>query len=172
VAVAIGRSLTDLVARDPDTAELVLRTLHERSADHQRRPTTLLSFLIVAAQVVVDKAEWQTGGEVEQWPALLYLAHNREELRAPFIALWRESFNQADFGEEARQVLRGWAALAERDRALREMFRLMVGAMAYGDPRTGRILRRCAADWVDRDELAPLPLVSAVVHAQLDLERV
>ncbi|MEU1216932.1 hypothetical protein ABZ424_31970, partial [Streptomyces sp. NPDC005790] len=184
VAVAIGRSLTDLLARkrDPEdpadrvdsvgTTGMVLHILHERSADHRSRPTALISFLIVAAQVVVDKEEWQTGGEVEQWPALLYLAHHNEELRTPFIALWRESLNQADFGEEAQQVLRNWAALAERDRILREMFRLMVGAMAYGDPRTGRILRRCAADWVDRDELAPLPLVSAVVHAQLDLERV
>ncbi|MFH9617960.1 hypothetical protein ACH4MM_30215 [Streptomyces pratensis] len=172
VAVAIGRSLTDLLARDPDTAGMVLNTLHERSADHRRRPTALLSFLIVAAQVVVGRAEWETGGEVEQWPALLYLAHNREELRAPFIGLWRESLNQAEFGEEAQQVLRNWAALAERDAALREMFQLMVGAMAYADPRTGRILRRCAADWVDRDELAPLPLAAAVVHAQLDLERV
>ncbi|MEU8708879.1 hypothetical protein [Streptomyces sp. NPDC048565] len=181
VAVAIGRSLTDLLARkqDPEdrvdpvaTTGTVLHILHERSADHRSRPTALVSFLIVAAQVVVDKAEWQTGGEVEQWPALLYLAHHNEELRAPFIALWRESLNQADFGEEAQQVLRNWAALVERDGLLREMFRLMVGAMAYRDPRTGRILRRCAADWVDRDELAPLPLASAVVHAQLDLEGV
>ncbi|MEU2234274.1 hypothetical protein ACH4A8_05625 [Streptomyces vietnamensis] len=172
VAVAVGRSLTDLVAQNADSTALVLRTLHERSADHRRRPTALLSFLIVAAQVVVDRAEWGFESTVEQWPALLYQAHHREELRAPFIALWRESLNQADFGEEAQQVLRNWAALAERDPALRDMFRLMVGAIAYRDARTGRILRRCAADWVDPDELAPLPLTAAVVHAQLDLEGV
>ncbi|WP_327274419.1 ATP-binding protein [Streptomyces sp. NBC_01224] len=172
VAVAVGRSLTDLLAQNTDSAELVLRTLHERSADHRRRPTALLSFLIVAAQVVVGRGESGTDGYMEQWPALLYLAHHREELRAPFIALWRESLNQAEFGEEAQQVLRNWAAVAERDPSLRAMFQLMVGAIAYGDPRTGRILRRCAADWVDPDELAPLPLTTAVVHAQLDLERV
>ncbi|MFD9780981.1 hypothetical protein ACFWXD_28400, partial [[Kitasatospora] papulosa] len=172
VAVAIGRSLTDLLARNPDTTGLVLHTLHERASDHRRRPTALLSFLIVAAQVVVGRDEWGTDGEVEQWPALLYLAHHREDLRPPFIALWREALNQADFGGEAEQVLRNWAALAERDEGLRDMFQLMVGALAYGDPRTGRILRRCAADWVDRDELAPLPLATAVVRAQLDLEGV
>ncbi|MEK8143908.1 hypothetical protein NKH18_24095 [Streptomyces sp. M10(2022)] len=166
VAVAIGRSLTDLLAQgidpalmavtvDPSTngsrarsadPGLVLRALHERSADHQRRPAAVLSFLIVASQLAVGGA----GSEMERWPALLYLAHYREELRAPFIALWRESLNQAAFGEEAQQVLRNWAALAERDRALRDMFQLMVGAIAYQDARTGRILRRCAADWVDR----------------------
>ncbi|WP_175420830.1 hypothetical protein [Streptomyces griseus] len=172
VAVAVGRSLTDVLARSADTAGLVLRTLQERSTDHRRRPTALLSFLIVAAQVVVGRDEWETQGEVEQWPALLYLADRREELRTPFIALWRESLNQADFGEEAQQVLRNWAALAERDPALRAMFQLMVGAIAYGDTRTGRILRRCAADWVDPEELAPLPLTAAIVRTQLDLEGV
>ncbi|MEU0405969.1 hypothetical protein ABZ318_38375 [Streptomyces sp. NPDC006197] len=172
VAVAVGRSLTDLLAQNTDSTELVLRTLHERSADHRRRPTALLSFLIVAAQLVVGREEWETESEVEHWPALLYLAHHREPLRAPFIALWRESLNQADFGVEAQQVLRNWAALAERDPALRSMFQLMVGAIAYRDPRTGRILRRCAADWTDPDELSPLPLTAAVVHAQLDLEGV
>ncbi|MBT2366850.1 ATP-binding protein [Streptomyces sp. ISL-10] len=172
VAVAVGRSLADLLAQNADSAGLVLCTLHERSADHRMRPTALLSFLIVAAQVVVGQDEHGVGGEEEQWPALLHHAHHREELRAPFIALWRESLNQAHFGDEAQQVLRNWAALAERDPALREMFRLMVGAVAYGDPRTGRILRRCAADWVDPEELAPIPLTAAVVHAQLDLEGV
>ncbi|MFI2368478.1 hypothetical protein [Streptomyces sp. NPDC018833] len=172
VAVAVGRSLADLLAQNAGSAGLVLRTLHERSADHRMRPTALLSFLIVAAQVVVGQDEHGAGGGDEQWPALLHFAHHREELRAPFIALWRESLNQAHFGDEAQQVLRNWAALAERDPALREMFRLMVGAVAYGDPRTGRILRRCAADWVDPEELAPIPLTAAVVHAQLDLEGV
>ncbi|BAU84329.1 hypothetical protein SLA_3420 [Streptomyces laurentii] len=69
-------------------------------------------------------------------------------------------------------MLRNWATVAELDEALRSMFQLMVGAIAYGDPRTGRILRRCATDWTDPDELAPLPLTAAVVHAQLDLEGV
>ncbi|WP_158685678.1 hypothetical protein [Streptomyces purpureus] len=172
VAVAVGRSFTDLLARDSDGTGLVLRTLHARSSDHRGRPTALLAFLIVAAQLVVEREEWGTGGTVESWPALLHLAHHREELRGPFVALWREALNQADFGGEAQQVLRNWAALAERDPALREMFQLMVGAVAYGDPRTGRILRRCAADWTDPEELAPLPLTAAVVNAQLDLERV
>ncbi|MGW0792138.1 hypothetical protein ACWD04_28920 [Streptomyces sp. NPDC002911] len=172
VAVAIGRSLTDLVAQDADTTALVLRALHEGAADHRKQQTALLSFLIIAAQVVVKKDEWNTGGELEEWPALLYQAHQREELRDPFIALWRDALNQAVFGQEAQQVLRNWAALAERDRALRSMFQLMVGTIAYGDVRSGRILRRCAADWVDPDELVPLPLTAAVVHAQLDLERV
>ncbi|MFB7915272.1 hypothetical protein [Streptomyces sp. NPDC056061] len=172
VAVAVGRSLTDLLAQDTDSTGLVLHTLHERSADHRRRPTALISFLIIAAQVVVGRDGPEADSTMEQWPALLHLAHRREELRAPFIALWRESLNQAEFAEEAQQVLRNWAAAAERDPALRSMLQLMVGAIAYGDPRTGRILRRCASDWIDPEELAPLPLTAAVVHAQLDLEGV
>ncbi|MFE4453568.1 hypothetical protein ACFRMP_23205, partial [Streptomyces sp. NPDC056796] len=172
VAVAIGRSLTDLVVQDIRTMVLALAALHEASADHHRRPTALLAFLIVAAQVVVKKDKWNTGGSVDEWPALLFLAHRYEELRTPFTALWRESLNQAFFGQEAQQVLRGWAAVAERDPALRPLFRLMVGSIAYGDPRSCLILRRCADDWTDRDELVPLPLTAAVVHAQLDLESV
>ncbi|MFD6276229.1 hypothetical protein ACFWFI_11765 [Streptomyces sp. NPDC060209] len=172
VAVAIGRSLTDLVAQDTRTMVLALRALHEASTDHRRQPTVLLSFLIIAAQVVVKRDEWNTGGDVEEWPALLFLAHRHAELRTPFIVLWRDALNQAFFGEEAQQVLRNWAAIAERDQALRTLFQLMVGTIAYGDPRSGRILRRCADDWVDPDELVPLPLTAAVVHAQLDLERV
>jgi hypothetical protein len=49
---------------------------------------------------------------------------------------------------------------------------LMIGAIAYGDERSGRILRRCADDWTHPDNLAPLPLAAATVHAQLDLEKV
>ncbi|BAU84328.1 hypothetical protein SLA_3419 [Streptomyces laurentii] len=61
VAVAVGHSLTDLLERNTDSTGLVLRTLHERSADHRMRPTALLSFLIVATEVVVGKDEPGSG---------------------------------------------------------------------------------------------------------------
>ncbi|MER5884618.1 hypothetical protein ABT160_12375, partial [Streptomyces sp. NPDC001941] len=172
VAVAVGCALTDLVAEDAGLVGRVLGLLHTRASDHRGRPTALLSFLIVAAQLDVDRDEWKTGGVLPKWPALLHLAHQREELRVAFVTLWREALNQAHYSSEAEQVLRNWAALAERDPVLLGMFRMMIGAIAQGDSRSGRILRRCAADWVHPDNLAPLPEAARTVNAQLDLERV
>ncbi|MFC4608992.1 hypothetical protein ACFO9E_14375 [Streptomyces maoxianensis] len=172
VAVAVGCSLADLLADDFELTAAVLNMLHEQAADYRARPTALLSFLILAAQLVIDTEERSVGGQVPDRPALLYLAHRRPELQEPFIRLWRAALNQAFFDDEAEQVMRNWAALAERDPELREMFRLMIGAIAYGDERSGRILRRCADEWTHPDNLAPLPLAASTVHAQLDLEKV
>ncbi|WP_405881831.1 hypothetical protein OG762_26400 [Streptomyces sp. NBC_01136] len=172
VAVAVGCALADLVADDPDAAGSVLAMLRQKAEEHRSRRAALLAFLIVAAQVVVETKDVKPAAEVPQWPTLLFLAHRREELRTPFITLWRDALNEAFFHEEAEQVIGGWAALAEQDSELREMFRLMVGAIAYGDVRSGRILRQCADAWTHSDRIVPLPLTAAMVHAQLDLERV
>ncbi|MFI1397459.1 hypothetical protein [Streptomyces sp. NPDC020681] len=172
VAVAVGCSLADLLADDFDLTASVLYMLHQQSDDYRARPTALLSFLILAAQLVIDTEERGTAGQSPDRPALLYLAHRKPELQEPFIRLWRAALNQAFFDEEAAQVMRIWAALAERDPELREMFRLMIGAIAYGDERSGRILRRCADEWTHPDNLTPLPLAAATVHAQLDVEKV
>ncbi|WP_327403400.1 hypothetical protein OG194_27095 [Streptomyces sp. NBC_01288] len=172
VAVAVGCALADLVADDLDMAGSVLSTLRARIGDHRSGRTAVLAFLIVAAQVVVETKDIEPGAAVPEWPTLLYLAHRRAELRDSFVWLWRGALNESFFHDEAEQVIGGWARLAERDSELREMLRLLVGAIAHGDQRSGRILRSCADDWVHPERIVGLPLTAAMVHAQLDLEGV
>lgn len=172
VTVAVGLALADLVADDADMAGSVLSLLRAGAEDHRSGRAATLAFLIVAAQVVVETAEVDPDAAVPEWPTLLYLAHRRHELRDPFVRLWRGALNESFFHHEAEQVIGAWARLAERDSQLREMFRLLVGAIAHQDVRSGRILRACADDWVHPDRLVRLPLTAAVVRAQLDLEGV
>ncbi|MCH0564486.1 hypothetical protein [Streptomyces sp. MUM 2J] len=172
VAVSAGCALADLVADDPDTAGSVLPMLRDRAGDHRAGRAAVLAFLIVAAQVVVETKDVEPGAAVPEWPTLLYLAHRRPELRDSFVWLWRAALNESFFHDEAEQVVGDWAKLAERDSELREMLRLLVGAIAHGDQRSGRILRSCADDWVQPDRIVGLPRTAAVVHAQLDLEGV
>ncbi|GHC73313.1 hypothetical protein RFN57_24625 [Streptomyces violaceochromogenes] len=172
VAVAVGCALADLVADDPDAAGSVLPMLQDRTGDHRSGRAAVLAFLIVAAQVVVETKDVDPGAAVPEWPTLLYLAHRRPELRDSFVWLWRAALNESFFHDEAEQVVGDWAKLAERDSELREMLRLLVGAIAHGDQRSGRILRSCADDWVHPDRIVGLPLTAAMVRAQLDLEGV
>ncbi|MEU9290130.1 hypothetical protein AB0D57_37145 [Streptomyces sp. NPDC048275] len=172
VAVAVGCALADLVADDPDAAGSVLPMLRDRTGDHRSGRAAVLAFLIVAAQVVVETKDVDPGAAVPEWPTLLYLAHRRPELRDSFVWLWRAALNESFFHDEAEQVVGDWAKLAERDSELREMLRLLVGAIAHGDQRSGRILRSCADDWVHPDRIVGLPLTAAMVHAQLDMEGV
>ncbi|MFE1287087.1 hypothetical protein [Streptomyces sp. NPDC058751] len=172
VAVAAGCALADLVADDPDAAGSVLPMLRDRTGDHRSGRAAVLAFLIVAAQVVVETKDIDPGAAVPEWPTLLYLAHRRPELRDSFVWLWRAALNESFFHDEAEQVVGDWAKLAERDSELREMLRLLVGAIAHGDQRSGRILRSCADDWVHPDRIVGLPLTAAMVHAQLDMEGV
>lgn len=178
VAVAAGCALADLVAFDPDRAGSVLAVLRARAGEHRSGWVAVLAFLIVAAQVVVETKDLEgveQGARVPEWPTLLHLAHRRHELRDPFVRLWRDALHESVFHDEAEQVIGNWAKLAERDSELREMFRLMVGAIADGDVRSGRILRQCADVWIHPDRIVPLPLTAAIVHATLDtidLERV
>ncbi|WAL98664.1 hypothetical protein [Streptomyces sp. Je 1-369] len=170
VAVAVGCALADLVADDPDAAGQVLPMLRDRTGDHRSGRAAVLAFLIVAAQVVVETKDVEPGAAVPEWPTLLFLAHRRPELRDAFVWLWRAALNESFFHDEAEQVVGDWAKLAERDSELREMLRLLIGAIAHGDQRSGRILRSCADDWAHPDRIVTLPRTAAMVHAQLDLE--
>lgn len=172
VAVAVGYALADLVADDPDVTGAVLSMLRARAEEHRSSRAATLAFLIVAAQVVVETREVEPDATVPEWPTLLHLAHRRHELRDPFVRLWRGALNESFFHDEAEQVIGQWARLAERDSLLREMFRLLVGAIAHGDTRSGRILRGCAEDWVHPERVVRFPLTARVVRAQLDLEGV
>jgi len=172
VAVAVGCALADLVADDPDTVGSVLPMLRDKTGGHRSGRVAVIAFLIVAAQVVVETKDVDPAATVPQWPTLLFLAHRRPELRDSFVWLWRAALNDSLFHDEAEQVVGGWAKLAERDAELREMLRLLVGAIAHGDHRSGRILRSCADDWTHPDRIVGLPLTAAMVHRQLDLEGV
>ncbi|MFC9859737.1 hypothetical protein ACFVJJ_19435, partial [Streptomyces sp. NPDC127532] len=172
VAVAVGRSFTDLLADDDRRAVKTLQVLRDGAEKHLARPSTLLAFLIICSQLVVDGEERQTGADEPAWPTLLVWADEREEIRDAFVGLWRDALNHLFLRDQAESVLRGWATLAEKDAELRSVLLLMIGAIAYRDERSGRTLRRFAVNWTDPRELAPLPVVAAAMHAQLDLENV
>jgi hypothetical protein len=140
--------------------------------DHPARPTVLLAFLIVAAELVVETADRVPGAGLPNWPALLYLADREERLREPFVRLWRAALNEPLYRREAERVLRLWALLAEGDPALRELLLRMVAAVAVGDPRSGVVLRRYAADWVTPPALTVLTRTAAAMTALLDREKV
>ncbi|MFG3587893.1 hypothetical protein [Streptomyces sp. NPDC047990] len=168
VAVAVGCALADLVAADPDLTGSVLWMLRTRAEEHSSSRAAMLAFLIVAAQVVVETKGVEPDAVLPEWPTLLHLAHRRHELRDPFVRLWCGALNESSFHDEAEQVIEAWARLAEQDSELREMFRMLVGAIAHEDERAGRILRDCADEWVRYDRIVQLPLTAGVVRAQLD----
>ncbi len=163
----MGRGLADLLARDEALAPHVLGVLDSWARDDRARAAALLCFLIVTAQLTLDSSRSEDGRRAG-WPTLLHLADVRSELRGPFIRLWRDALNQGDFHEEAEQVLRGWAELAEHDAMLREMFLRMIWAIAHGHERSARILMHCAHDWVEPDSLDQLPHVARAVITHLE----
>lgn len=162
VAVAVGDAFADLVAGDYGLAPTVLTALWGEIDDSRTRPTCLLAFLIVAASLVETSAEDREG-----WPALLYLATIAEPVQRPLLLLWREVLGDASLNREAQQVLRGWAAIAERDPGLRQVLLDLLAGVVHGDVRSAHIVRRCAQDWVDRDDLAPLTVTAEAVHHML-----
>ncbi|MDF9814789.1 hypothetical protein [Streptomyces sp. SPB162] len=171
VAVAIGNGYTDLLADDYTLAPLVLGALRTGLLPPQTRPTCLLAFLIMATGLAIDGTQPEFDG-YDGWPALLFLSELRPEVRDPLVLLWREALGQPFSHRQAQLTLRNWAALAETDSRLRDTFLDMVGALVHDDARSGRIIRRYAAEWTDRDELAPLPLTAWAVNRVLDREKV
>ncbi|MDF3290716.1 hypothetical protein [Streptomyces silvisoli] len=163
VSVAVGDAFADLVAGDDRLAPTVLSALWDGIYDNRARPTCLLAFLIVATSLVVETA---TEGP-EGWPVLLHLATVTEPVQQPLVLLWREALGDDSLNREAQQVLRGWAGIAERDAGLRPVLLDLLAGVVHGDVRCGRIVRRCAQEWVDRDNLAPLTATAGAVHHML-----
>jgi hypothetical protein len=86
------------------------------------------------------------------------------------IRLWFRTLNETALFDEAKNVLTGWARLAERDDAQLDMFRRllrMVAAAGLPDLRTRNMIAQLAYDWVDEDNLQPLPRAHATVMAAL-----
>ncbi|MFF7360223.1 hypothetical protein [Streptomyces sp. NPDC008125] len=170
VATAIGDGYTDLVAQDYHTAPLVLGALCAGMTQTQSRPTCLPAFLTIATALVVDSKEPEFDG-YDGWPALLFLREVRAEVREPMVLLWREALAHPASHTQAQSTLRTWATLAEADSRLRDTLMSMLGAVVRGDARSGHIIRQYAAEWTDRDELAPLPVTAWAVTRVLDRER-
>lgn len=183
VAVAVGDSLTDVLTEHTALVTAVLMRLHQSLADRQSRPSALLAFLIVAAQLV-DTADAEgtqpgtepgtgtgTGGTAEvQWPGLLRHADLRAESRPLLVELWRTALNEPIHHREAIQVLRTWAARAGTDRPLREAFLRLVAAVARDNARTTAIIQRCAAEWA-QETGSPVAACAAEVTARLSASR-
>lgn len=172
VAVAIGDSLTDILAEDEGLTTVVLSRLCTTLTEHRARPTVLLAFLAVAAQLVVETAGIESEAVAPNWPALLLSADRTAALRPPFVELWRAALNEAVYRTEAEDVLRLWAALSEVDPTLRELFLSLIAGLVHGNPRTATILRRQAADWAGPHSIVPLPRTAAAVVAELERQEV
>ncbi|MFI8459556.1 hypothetical protein [Kitasatospora sp. NPDC085464] len=168
VAIAVGDSLADILADDDRLTAVVLGRLCTALADHRARPSVLLAFLAVGAQLVVETETLAEPAVMPNWPALLVRTDREPVLRAPFVELWRAALNEAVQRSASEYVLQLWARLAEGDPGLRVIFVRMAGALADGDPRTATILRRQAADWSGAHSIAPLPRTAAAVAAELD----
>ncbi|QMU74572.1 hypothetical protein GXW83_00995 [Streptacidiphilus sp. PB12-B1b] len=173
VAVAIGDSLTDVLTEHTVLVTVTLMRLHQSLADWQSRPSALLAFLIVAAQLVdtADGEEAATGATTEvQWPGLLRHADLRPESRALLVELWRTALNEPIHHREATQVLRTWAARAGADRPLCEAFLRLVAAVAHDNARTTAIIQRCAAEWA-QEAGSPVAACAVEVTARLSGSR-
>ena len=173
VAVAVGDSLTDVLTEHTALATAVLMRLHQSLADRQSRPSALLAFLIVAAQLVapVGGEGAEAGGAAEvQWPGLLRHADLRPESRALLVELWRTALNEPIHHVEAAQVLRTWAARSGTDRPLSEAFLRLVEAVTHDNARTTAIIQRCAAEWA-QEIGSPQAACAAEVTARLSGSR-
>jgi hypothetical protein len=177
VAVAIGDSLTDLLTEQPDLVTVTLMRLFDALNDWQARPSALLAFLIVAAQLVTPLPDAAEGGRTEGsrtdgsraevlWPGLLRHADEHADSRPLLVELWRIALNEPIHHGEATQVLRTWAARAGSDQPLREAFLRLVEAVARADARTAAIIRRCAAEWA-QESGTPLAATASEISARL-----
>jgi hypothetical protein len=171
VAIAVGDSVADLLAGATDEFTCnVLRALAEAVRDPERSPATQLVFLILAAPLDKEVSAAERGRAVS-WPLLLHLMERLAAARPPIVSLWRFVLNDGLLPGQAEYVMTRWAAAAEGDPRMRQMFLRTARAIADGDQRSGLILSRYAAKWVSKDNLLPLPDVSTALQSILAAER-
>ncbi|MGH3832075.1 MAG: hypothetical protein ACRDRS_16790 [Pseudonocardiaceae bacterium] len=168
VKEAIGWSFIDLLV--PDALRLtptVLRTLLEWFDNPKRADTARLVFLLVAYDLVRDRAAGDASAASVAWPTLLALAHDSPDLRELLVGTWCRVLNEGSYLDIAELVIDDWAKRAEGDQDLLDAFARMVRAVGAADPRARAILLRCAARWLDDDNLIPLPQAAHAVEAAL-----
>jgi hypothetical protein len=166
VARAIGDSLADLIAKDPQTiTPLVLDRMLRWFASHKRHMSGQLIFLILA-NALIYPADAHSGRSAD-WPTLLVLLTEEPGLRNSMIPLWRQVITAADFPDLTEQVITAWAGLAENDAMLRVAFVKLLRAVGQSDQRAAAILLRWVAKWRTEDNLAPRPLTAEAVEWEL-----
>ncbi|PZS27675.1 MAG: hypothetical protein DLM61_16120 [Pseudonocardiales bacterium] len=168
VKYAIGASFIDLLLSDaPRFAPVVLCALLRWFDSSKRADTARLIFLIVANDLVMDRASSESDAALVTWPSLLGFAHDSPALRDLLVRAWCRVLNEGSYLDLAEGVVDGWASRAEGNQALLEAFTRMVRAVGAADPRARAILRRCAARWRSDDNLSPLVKVSHTIEAVL-----
>ena len=168
VAIAIGDSFADLLEENVErNAEIVLAAI-ERMVDEDRsRASGHLAFLIIADALVTEELPRTPGAAARSWPTLLRMDVGRPGLRGQLIRLWAEVVNGELFGDEAAEVLAGWAGRAERDPLLLADLQQLLQDLADRDERTRRLLLHYAARWAAPESLRPLSRTARVVSAVL-----
>ncbi|MGY0234283.1 hypothetical protein [Longispora urticae] len=137
VALAVGRSLADLIDHQRSLAPQVLSTLDRwaRGGSQQQLNAAQLAFLIVAGETVT------TDDEATPWPLLLRLADEDDTLRGTVAGLWRTALNGTVLNRPARAVLGEWAAAVERYPRPRAAFGRLCWSIA-ADPRSAALAVR------------------------------
>lgn len=175
-AIAIGRSMAELVEWDPGLAVQVVAAVRRWSVDRaiDRRNASQLVFLVIATELVTNVPNARPDGDSStRWPGLLHFAAADPTMHEIVAGLWRDALRGGLFWQEARGVWTGWAQLAEADpHACHALGRL---SRAIGtDPRTGtphnridKILLRLADVWCGAGNPLPSPRAAAAVRAAL-----
>ena len=148
-----------------------LRKLAQSVRDPERSPAAQLVFLILAAPLDKEVPAAEQDGRIVSWPLLLHLMGDLADARPSIVSLWRYVLNDGLLPRQAEQVMTRWAAAAEGDPQMRQVFLRTARAIADGDQRSGMILSRYAAKWASRDNLLPLPDVSTALQSILNAER-
>jgi hypothetical protein len=168
VKFAIGESFVDLLLADaPRLAPRVLHTLLRWFDSPERADTARLIFLIVANDLVTDRAATEPDAVSVVWPILLELARNSPDLRNLLVRSWCRVLNEGSYLYLAEIVVDGWARRAEGDQEVLDAFARMVRAVGAADSRARSILRRCAARWRSDNNLFPVPKAVHAVEAVL-----
>lgn len=171
VALAVGQALADLVVDGtPDVAGSILAQLLELVDDHHAGATAQLTFLQLAVQPVVDRpgsdpAAGRGAPAVVQWPLLLAMTDDGQIDRTYLVRLWRRVLGTAaHFHAEAEAVFTAWALTAQADPALRDALLRLARAIADGDERCSRVLRRLAETWISPENLTPMGNISTALQ--------
>jgi hypothetical protein len=162
---AVADSLAEIVAAGDDDAptEQVLAALVDWLGNFRRAATGELAFLYVTwVMGVLDDDP-----ERPEWPTLLVRADRNHRLRADLAGLWAYAICAWRYRVVVERSLTHWAALAERDGRLRQVFVGLIGAAANADTRTYQLLRRLVARWGDEDHLIPLYRTVALIRDHL-----
>ncbi|MBV1850044.1 hypothetical protein [Catellatospora tritici] len=161
VHTMIGRGLTWLLVDEPATVAPSMYSMIEKClADPKRMLAGTRAFLVVANDLITTDA-------TTRWPSLLHLANQHADLREPLFRMWARTLRDGNVNVVAERVVRNWAMLGEADPAVGEAFVRMVRSTQRVDGHSGAVFARMARQWVDSDQLLPLPQIARSVERVL-----